>query len=58
MMALSMLGEKIDLVSWVMAKYRRFRNKKTRAGQYLARIAEARPELFVHWHKGIQGAFV
>jgi len=46
------------LVSWVMAKYRRFRNKKTRAGQYLARIAEARPELFVHWHMGIRGAFV
>lgn len=46
------------LVSWVMAKYRRFRNKKTRAGQYLARIAEARPELFAHWHMGIRGAFV
>ncbi len=46
------------LISWVMAKYRRFRNQKTRAGQYLARIAEARPELFVHWHKGTQGAFV
>lgn len=46
------------LVSWLMAKYRRFRYKKTRAGQYLARIAEARPELFVHWHMGMRGEFV
>jgi len=46
------------LIEWVMAKYRRFRNRRARAGQYLARIAEARPELFVHWHMGMRGEFI
>jgi len=45
------------LVAWVMRKYKRFRGKKTRAGQYLERIAESRPTLFAHWRCGMTGVF-
>ena len=38
-------------------KYARFRGKKTRAGQYLERMAKARPGLFAHWHCGMTGVF-
>lgn len=38
-------------------KYRRFRRKKTRAGQYLQRIAQQRPGLFAHWRSGMTGVF-
>ena len=46
------------LIRWMIAKYRSFRKKKTYTGKYLARIADAHPGLFVHWHMGIRGAFV
>ena len=37
-------------------KYKRFRGgKKTRAGQYLARMAKTRPGLFAHWRMGVTG---
>jgi len=45
------------LRDWVMNKYRRFRRKKTRAGQYLQRIAQQRPGLFAHWRYGMTGVF-
>ncbi len=45
------------LRAWVMRKYARFRGKKTRAGQYLERMAKARPGLFAHWHCGMTGVF-
>lgn len=45
------------LVAWVMRKYKRFRRKKTRAGQYLEGIAERNPALFAHWRNGMTGVF-
>lgn len=45
------------LVSWAMRKYKKLRSK-TRAGRMLARIAEENSKLFIHWQKGIVGAFV
>ena len=45
------------LRSWVMCKYKRFRAKKTRAGQYLERMAKSRPGLFAHWRCGMTGVF-
>ena len=45
------------LRAWVMCKYKRFRGKKTRAGQYLERMSRTRPELFAHWRCGMTGVF-
>lgn len=45
------------LVAWAMRKYKRFRRRKTQAGQYLERIAEKRPYLFAHWRYGMTGVF-
>ncbi len=45
------------LRAWVMRKYARFRGKRTRAGQYLERMAKTRPGLFVHWRCGMTGVF-
>lgn len=38
------------LVKWAMRKYRKLKRHKTRAIQYINRIAEVNPRLFVHWH--------
>ena len=43
---------------WIMRKYKKFKGCKTRAGIFLAEIAKREPNLFVHWEKGIIGAFV
>ena len=40
-----------------MRKYASFLGKKTRAGQYLERMAQARPGLFAHCHCGMTGVF-
>lgn len=45
------------LRAWVMCKHKRFRGKKTRAGQYLERMAKSRPDLFAHWRIGLTGVF-
>lgn len=45
------------LRTWVMCKYKRFRGKKTRAGQYLERMAKSCPSLFAHWRCGMTGVF-
>ncbi|MCP4205746.1 MAG: group II intron reverse transcriptase/maturase, partial [Shimia sp.] len=45
------------LRAWVMCKYKRFRGRRTRAGQYLARMAKHRPGLFAHWRIGMPGVF-
>jgi len=42
---------------WIMRKYKKFKGCKTRAGEFLAEIAKREPNLFVHWEKGIIGAF-
>lgn len=45
------------LVAWAMKKYRRLKNHKTRASRFLEQLSESRPHLFVHWQKGMAGAF-
>jgi len=42
---------------WIMRKYKRFKGRKIRAGEFLAAIAKREPNLFAHWEKGIIGAF-
>lgn len=42
---------------WIMCKYKKFKGRKTEAGKFLAEIAKRDPHLFVHWEKGIVGAF-
>ena len=44
------------LVAWAMRKYKKLKGK-TRAINMLERIAKENPRLFVHWKKGIVGAF-
>jgi len=41
------------LVRWVMRKYKRYAKHRTRAAEYLNRIARAKPQLFTHWRMGI-----
>jgi len=45
------------LVAWARRKYKRFRHHKTNASQFLVKIARMRPQLFVHWNKGIVESF-
>ena len=45
------------LVAWAMRKYRRLKGHKTRASLWLEGISERQPGLFVHWQRGMVGAF-
>lgn len=45
------------LIKWAMNKYKSLRKRKTKAIEYLARIAKDRPKLFAHWNRGTRGAF-
>lgn len=45
------------LVAWAMRKYRRLKGHKIRAAKFLQAIARKRPQLFVHWQRGMVGAF-
>lgn len=45
------------LVAWAMRKYRRLKGHKTRASRFLEGIAKRQPWLFVHWQRGMVGAF-
>ena len=45
------------LVAWAMRKYKRFKGHKVRASLFLEDISEKRPQLFVHWKRGMVGAF-
>ena len=45
------------LVSWAMRKYRRLKGHKTRASLFIEGIAKRQPHLFVHWQRGMGGAF-
>jgi group II intron reverse transcriptase/maturase len=46
-----------SLVSWAMRKYKKLKGRKTRAGQWLERIAKENPNLFVHWRRGMVVGF-
>lgn len=45
------------LVAWARRKYRRFQRHKTRASLFVEKISERQPRLFVHWERGMAGAF-
>ena len=45
------------LVAWAMRKYRRLKGHKTRASLFIEGIAKRQPGLFVHWQRGMSGAF-
>jgi group II intron reverse transcriptase/maturase len=45
------------LVAWAMRKFKRFKDHKLRASQFLHRLAVARKALFVHWAIGMTGTF-
>jgi RNA-directed DNA polymerase len=45
------------LQAWVMRKFRSFGGHKTRARQFLMRLAEDCPDLFAHWKLGRTGSF-
>jgi len=47
----------LTLVAWAMRKYRRLKGHKTRASLFLESVAEKQPHLFVHWKRGMVGAF-
>jgi len=40
-----------------MRKYRRLKGHKIRASRFLEQLFEKQPYLFVHWQKGMVGAF-
>jgi RNA-directed DNA polymerase len=45
------------LVAWAMRKYKRLKGHKTRASLFMESIAKRQPHLFIHWQKGMVGAF-
>ena len=45
------------LIAWAMRKYRRLKGHKTRASLFIEGIAKRHPGLFVHWRRGMVGAF-
>jgi RNA-directed DNA polymerase len=45
------------LVAWAMRKYRRLKGHKVRAARFMEGIAKQQPQLFVHWQRGMVGAF-
>jgi group II intron reverse transcriptase/maturase len=45
------------LVAWAMRKFKRFKDQKVRASQFLQRLAQERRALFVHWAIGMTGTF-
>ena len=45
------------LLAWAMRKFKRFKAHKIRASQFLQQLAARRPDLFVHWRRGMVGTF-
>ena len=45
------------LVAWAMRKFKRFKDHKIRASQFLQRLATEQKALFVHWYIGMTGVF-
>lgn len=41
------------LIRWAMRKYKPLRRRKTRARQFLNKLAKANPNLFAHWKFGV-----
>jgi RNA-directed DNA polymerase len=47
----------VTIQAWMMRKFKRYKGRKTKAGQFLERLAQERPDLFVHWKLGMRGFF-
>jgi len=47
----------VTLVTWARRKFKRFQSSRIRAGQFIQRLAEIQPDLFVHWELGMDGVF-
>ena len=47
----------LTLVAWARRKFKRFKDSRTRAGQFIERLAKVQPDLFAHWELGMIGAF-
>jgi RNA-directed DNA polymerase len=47
----------LTLVAWARRKFKRFNNSRTRASQFLERLASVQPDLFAHWELDMIGAF-
>ena len=45
------------LIAWAMRKYRRLQGHKTRASRFIEGMSKRQPQLFVHWQRGMVGAF-
>ena len=45
------------LVAWAMRKFKRFKDHKIRASQFLQRLVTEHRTLFVHWDIGMTGVF-
>jgi RNA-directed DNA polymerase len=45
------------LVAWAMRKYKRLKGHTIRASRFLEQLSETRSYLFVHWQRGMVGAF-
>jgi RNA-directed DNA polymerase len=45
------------LIAWAMRKYKSLRKSKTKAINFLMKIAKERKNLFAHWKRGVIGAF-
>ena len=45
------------LVAWAMRKFKRFKDHKIQASQFLQRLAVERKALFVYWDLGMTGVF-
>lgn len=46
------------LIAWAMCKYKKLKRHRTRAGNFVEKISQRQPHLFVHWEKGMVGGFV
>lgn len=46
------------LVAWAMRKFRRLKDRKTRASIFLLEIAKREPSLFAHWKIGMAKGFI
>lgn len=47
----------LTLVAWAMRKYDKLNRHKTKAGRFIKRLSQDKPELFAHWSLGFKGAF-
>ena len=46
------------LVAWAQRKFKRFKGSATLTGQFIERVATARPDLFAYWRLGMTPTFV